>query len=78
MNLPPYNAEATCPKCGHDVVKTSYQPRGCSTPAHCGVRWDGPEHHDRNCQRCHYEWAESVIAPVEQARDGRGDGGGDQ
>lgn len=61
MTLPPFNPDATCPKCGHDVVKTMYQSRGCRFPADCGVRWDGSEHHDRVCQRCHFEWAESVI-----------------
>lgn len=62
--LPPFNPEATCPKCGYDLIGVLYQRFGCSYPARCGVRHTGPEHLDRVCQRCHYEWAEDVLSPA--------------
>lgn len=61
--LKPFNPNAMCPKCGHDVVRVSYSVGGCPYPADCGVSaaFDDGEHLDRTCQRCHYEWAEAVM-----------------
>ncbi len=40
-----YNPESKCPKCGGDLVSTTY--RG--------------NHIERTCQRCHYEWYEKPL-----------------
>lgn len=60
---------ATCPKCGHGAIHTSYHARGgvrCDDHGQ-GMPWD-PEHLERTCQRCHYEWAEAVLpAPATDA-----------
>jgi transcription elongation factor Elf1 len=65
-SLPPYNPTATCPKCGHDDVRTFYvaEHKAWSTPG-CGLLSldKYQEHLDRCCQRCHYEWAEAVLEP---------------
>lgn len=68
--LPALNPEAICPKCGHDDVYMGYMRQGCPSPARCGVRWDGGEHMDRVCQRCHYQWAEAVMQPPAAGQEG--------
>lgn len=70
MKLPPYAENATCPKCGHDDINVSYS-KGTSFGAlgcayYCSLRGSIKEHLDRTCNRCHYQWAESVIEPVNQ------------
>lgn len=69
VELPPFNADATCPKCGHDDVDTWYQ-----LTAHChGKGWCAAreahylarkcceaEHLHRICKRCRFGWAEAV------------------
>jgi hypothetical protein len=62
MNLPPFTPDATCPKCGHDVVRTIYHEHGRSgvCDSH-GLSWRDGEHLVRVCQRCHYGWAEAVL-----------------
>jgi hypothetical protein len=64
--MTPYNANATCPKCGNDDVNSQYHDgmlcglynSGCSAN-----NYDkGKEHVSRHCKRCHYEWAESPVA----------------
>jgi hypothetical protein len=77
VNLPPYAPEATCPKCGHDQSTVRYSNGRSSWSGGCyGCPQEGrSEHLDRRCERCCYRWAEAVIAPAEQARDGREDGG---
>lgn len=60
--LPPYNPEAKCPKCGHDRVTTywvSLEDSDKYDEWHC----DGnkQEHHNRTCERCRFSWAESVL-----------------
>lgn len=61
MRLPPFDQDAVCRKCGHDQVVTIYAAKGCQYPHVCGVPWNGGEHLDRVCQRCHYQWAEAVL-----------------
>jgi hypothetical protein len=76
MNLPPFNPDTTCPKCGHDDVLMIYVSghRAWDSPR-CGlVSTDKyQEHMDRCCQRCHYEWPTAVIAPATEARGGEAD-----
>lgn len=61
--LPPYNSEATCPKCGHGKSTVRYSNGrsswngGCSA---CSQQGRG-EHLDRQCERCSYRWSEAVI-----------------
>jgi hypothetical protein len=63
MNLPPFTADATCPKCGHDGVRTIYVAEHCSwsTPR-CGLTSTDKyhQHLDRRCERCQYEWPQAV------------------
>jgi len=63
LTLAPFNAEATCPKCGHDTVKALYRRSACWSGSECPVDWHAPiEHLDRVCQRCFYRWAEAVLS----------------
>lgn len=64
--MEPFDPERRCPKCGHDDVTVSYvrshrswsdTPCGATIHDHKYV-----EHLDRHCQRCHYIWAEAVLA----------------
>lgn len=67
-DLPPFDEDATCPKCGHDDVAVIYEAnthyRICeqhnaptlTQPACCRY-----EHFHRVCQRCRYLWAEACI-----------------
>lgn len=67
VDLPPYNPEATCPKCGHDDVHTRYEPtahhHSCQVremvtdPVCCTA-----EHMERTCRRCGYQWPEACMA----------------
>jgi len=75
--LPPFSPDATCPKCGHDVVTVAYvgTHRSWESPQ-CGATindWKYTEHLDRCCQRCHYVWAEAALAALRE-REGA-DGG---
>lgn len=68
--LPQFNAEATCAKCGHDDIRTNYQPD--TSHYDCPIAKEmqtsyGPEHLTRCCQRCHFQWEEAT-------RDNEGDG----
>jgi C4-type Zn-finger protein len=72
MNLPPFNPEATCPKCGHDQINCRWRvaegPLAHKAPA--------PEWLSRYCTRCGYIWDESVLeaAPPAATEAPRGDG----
>lgn len=71
--LKPFDAEATCAKCGHDDLGTSYQRNGHCThypnrcpfadslhdPKCCDTK--ASEHIHRHCRRCHFEWPEAVL-----------------
>lgn len=72
----PFNPAATCPQCSHNIVRAIYQAKGCPPISRCGVRRNGGEHIDRTCQRCFFEWAESVVPPPGRGGDGHGDGRG--
>ena len=62
--LPPFNASATCPKCGHGDISTGYvrSHRAWESPE-CSLTYPAKhtEHLDRHCQCCHYVWAEAVL-----------------
>lgn len=77
--LPPFNAGATCPKCGHDQVRVAYvsEHRSWSSPS-CGLTHEAKyvEHLDRSCQRCHYTWAEAVLEAARATEPGAGGGEG--
>jgi hypothetical protein len=61
--LKPFDPEKTCPKCGHDDVRTFYERDACSASHGCGVDWHNPQEHlDRVCQRCRHTWAEACLA----------------
>ena len=56
--LPPFGSVKECPKCGEpSPVKCWHDPGGESD------EWRGtppsPEHMERQCVRCGYEWAEA-------------------
>lgn len=69
--LPPFDAEAACPKCGWAVVSVRHHEntRGCSLGAVMETSY-GPEHLHRTCGRCFYGWNEDVLQP---ALNDRGD-----
>ena len=56
--LPPFVADAICPKCEYDDIAIRY---------HSGWSFGEPwpicriEHIDRTCRRCHYEWQEACL-----------------
>ena len=71
--LPPYNATASCTKCGGKEIGTWYCAkdtwvqsdgerrcsRGSGDPA-----WTAEhEHLHRSCARCRYGWVEGIITP---------------
>lgn len=59
MTLNPFDPEATCPKCGHGDIATTYHEEEVPLDP-CWNRVEG-EHHDRYCRRCGYEWCEAVL-----------------
>lgn len=68
--LSPFNENARCPKCRHDVVKATYTTGGSygtlSCSYSCSYRSSLREHLDRRCERCNYQWAEAVVdAPTD-------------
>ena len=69
-DLRPFDPAGNCPKCGHDDISTRYisaSGREHGLLPRCGYRLAGsPEHMDRHCRRCSYEWAE-----VPLSEDGR-------
>jgi DNA-directed RNA polymerase subunit M/transcription elongation factor TFIIS len=57
--LPPFNPEATCPKCRHDKVNCQWHskrltPIGRTAPA--------DEWISRRCERCGFIWDEACIS----------------
>lgn len=61
--LTPFDPEAKCPKCGHDDVRVNHvggYRYSCTHEAK--PRHPETEHLDRTCQRCHFGWAEAVLA----------------
>lgn len=61
MTLPPFGADAKCPKCGHDKIVTQYHgPDSCRWDAYCPGR-GGPEHLKRKCIQCFYTWAKETL-----------------
>lgn len=73
--LPPYDPDATCPKCGHEDVSTAYIGNGhhwnCKDHGAPPATFHGSrdccadEHLHRTCQRCHYLWREEVQAAAQ-------------
>ena len=57
-----FDANATCPKCGHDNVSAQYHKTVSSPecPLWPNIRRHG-EHLDRQCTRCRYTWAEAPL-----------------
>ncbi len=72
MSLPPYDPKAKCPKCRHEFIKTAFHEPHPNWS--CDERLiayelnrhrqdeEVVEHLVRVCQRCHYEWAETVLS----------------
>ena len=59
-----FNADAICPKCGHDQVGVFWCAGGCYTfrqQDECCKT----EHLHRTCQRCRYTWCEACLASEE-------------
>lgn len=65
-DLPAYDPDGRCPKCGHDDIATTYHVgkwRAGGTMACHRVNpaiEDDTEHHDRACRRCQYRWLEDI------------------
>jgi ribosomal protein S27AE len=68
IDLPKFNEEGVCPKCGSPSARVDYH-RAIASYAPCGVYLqeveqrglEFPEHLDRTCDRCHYAWTEAVL-----------------
>lgn len=66
--LKPFDALATCLKCGADNPTVTYHEGGCG----CGrchaheCKGGSEDHLVRHCVRCHFEWIEAPI-PVLQS-----------
>lgn len=58
LDLPPFNPDATCPKCGHDTITCQW--RTASGPV-TGHRPPADEWLSRRCDRCGYIWDEACI-----------------
>lgn len=69
-DLPPFNENAACLKCRGTDISARYigKPTDHLWRPQCGqASWSAPEHIDRSCRRCGYEWAEAtadVLAPA--------------
>ncbi len=62
--MSPYDANASCPKCGHGDIGTIFVARlvvGCMR-LDClyGPGGTSDEHMHRDCRRCSYEWPEAM------------------
>lgn len=57
--LAPFNPEATCPKCGHDDIRSSFH----RNVHDCGFRepYIREEHLERLCRRCSFSWMEAPL-----------------
>ena len=61
MDLPKYNPNVTCRKCGCTDIKTEYcEHKGGRLMEICWCKVDD-EHMHRTCERCRYEWLEAVL-----------------
>jgi predicted nucleic-acid-binding Zn-ribbon protein len=64
MELPPYNPESSCRKCGNEQPTLEYHEK----PVHTLTKTtpcsglDIGEHHDRRCTACGYAWCEGVLS----------------
>jgi hypothetical protein len=63
--LPPFDAAAACPKCGHDIIGTLYTPNAlvwkiCEGHLPEGTDRSTFQHLHRMCRRCPCVWAEAV------------------
>lgn len=66
-DLPPFDPDACCPKCGWDRVVTEH--KGGHTPS---LNYPGaffsPEQFVRRCERCQYAWREQVPVDAREFR----------
>lgn len=69
--LPAFNENATCPKCGFGVIRTYFGEAGNwrGNPRQGQRRWYERDVLARICDRCHYSWDESPIAATAPARE---------
>lgn len=58
-----YDPNMECPKCGEEVVATSYHVSAacCSYDVRWGRNAPSGEHLCRTCSRCHYAWVQAVL-----------------
>lgn len=61
--LRPFQKDATCPKCGHGSVNSTYHGRSrrCSYGCLGFFPGNSPEHIVRTCQGCLCEWLEAPL-----------------
>jgi hypothetical protein len=67
--LPPFNAAATCPKCGGTSVKACWQEADDyrSTYSYASKHdLIGVEFIERRCDRCYFVWAEAPLDGLPQ------------
>ena len=63
-----YSADAACPKCRHDQIRSFYRPSmRYGHQSGCALECPYGEHMDRTCQRCEYIWAEACLAEANGA-----------
>lgn len=63
MELPPYQADTICPKCGHDKVGTQYQPPFHDSCFDTQCPEKEPERLERRCERCRFAWPQATVPP---------------
>ena len=62
FELPPFNEEAICPKCGYEGIQAYWQRSRKYAYIYSNEEdRETREHLRRTCYRCHYEWNESVL-----------------
>ena len=66
-NLPLYNPDAKCPKCGHEDIYTAFHGKGDCTFLCVGWLQVDIDYLNRHCRRCSYGWLE---APLDQEKFG--------
>jgi transcription elongation factor Elf1 len=60
--MTPFNPEATCPKCGHEDVNSSYVEERVRLFISCSDNdQEAGEHIRRKCRRCNYSWNEATL-----------------
>lgn len=76
-DVKPYDATSVCPKCGHDKVGTRYEGPIEQDPCWYDRKykpvgkWPEAEYQHRTCERCRYEWPQSIASAIRSGETGK-------